>query len=138
MKNPEEIKKGIECCYSMDCACLKRGCPYTGMRLCHDHVLKDALSYIQKIEAENEKLVSSYDAQICENADMASMLPRWIRAEERMPKESQTVLVALPHGFVTMGARYGRMWSLEFGDYEWPLDGTSWMPLPEPPEASTP
>ena len=51
-RTPEEIKKGIECCYAMDCNCLKRGCPYIGMRLCHDHVLKDARDYILKLEAD--------------------------------------------------------------------------------------
>lgn len=55
-RTPEEIKKGLECCYGMVCGTIKVDCPYEGMRDCHDIVLRDALAYIKQLEAERNEL----------------------------------------------------------------------------------
>lgn len=55
MKTPEEIKKGLECCIletddtSLVDHC--RACPYQPTGLCFRTLLKDALAYIQQLEA---------------------------------------------------------------------------------------
>lgn len=62
MKKPKEIKKGLECCqhdqYSGLCRC-EKGCPYWPVDKC-DHLRRDALEYIQQLEAKlldaNEKI----------------------------------------------------------------------------------
>lgn len=146
MKTAEEIKKGLECCYAMDCACLKRGCPYTGMRLCHDHVLKDARDYILKLEEENEKLQRYYEAEADRAADShhnmleaEASVPRWIPVEERLPEKNSKVLVLwVGHAFEaeSIGDGYveplGDRWILAGRDF------THWMPLPELPEVTKP
>lgn len=138
-KTPEEIKQGIECCYAMDCDCLKRGCPYNGMRLCHDHVLKDARDYILKLEEENKRMMNCYDAAVCESADVVAMLPKWISVEERLPEKGKTVLVAFADGYVTIGTLWGDCWNIPYTEFEEPVaKGTWWMPLPEPPEVTKP
>ncbi len=56
MKTPEEIKKGLECCLSVDAlACCK--CPYSGNGCGEDEELKDALAYIQQLERERDAAV---------------------------------------------------------------------------------
>lgn len=58
MKTPEEIKKGIECCISTD-ACFK--CPYSGEEMCSTNKNKNALAYIQQLEAQNAELVKKME-----------------------------------------------------------------------------
>ena len=65
MKTPEEIKMGMRYCYSIahvitgNDGC-KANCPYWDRTFgcgC-DYMVKDALAYIQRLEAEREKLLS--------------------------------------------------------------------------------
>lgn len=57
MKTPDEIKKGIECCFGelKDPQKACHGCPYGNMRICNNDMGMDALAYIQQLEAELEK-----------------------------------------------------------------------------------
>lgn len=116
MKSPEEIKQGIECCYAMNCNCINRGCPYIGMSLCHDHVLKDARDYILKLEAS---------------------VPRWIPVEERLPEEKELVLVHYTDDWMPVAFLLNGNWFNSGGERSW-LSVTHWMPLPEPPEVTKP
>ena len=52
----KEIKKGLECCYSLDLReCHK--CPYGDIDDCkHDQLMQDVISLINELESENEKL----------------------------------------------------------------------------------
>ena len=52
-----DIKKGLECCGRENC----RGCPYRGN--CHqgNPMIRDALDYINRLEAENERLNRELD-----------------------------------------------------------------------------
>lgn len=60
MKSPEKIKKGLECCIADNC----KGCPYYplyevfGCKLAR---AKDALAYIQKLEAQNAELLKQIE-----------------------------------------------------------------------------
>lgn len=55
MKTPEEIKKGLECCYSPVEALFRCvGCPYQGSAVCKMSLHNDALEYIARLEAKNE------------------------------------------------------------------------------------
>lgn len=51
MKKPDEIKKGLECCAASYADCHKE-CPYK-LDCDGSQVLKDALTYIQQLEAQN-------------------------------------------------------------------------------------
>lgn len=111
MKTPEEIKKGLECCLD-DCDRVGN-CPYSGTFGCDECLKRDALAYIEKLEAQ---------------------IPRWIPVEERLPDKCEFVLCIV---------RYGEdAWNHELGfvlNNKWVhpgrIDGTvtHWMPLPEPP-----
>lgn len=52
-KTPDEIKKGLECCTNErgDCG----DCPYPLTFVCQSDLMKDALTCIQQLEAENSR-----------------------------------------------------------------------------------
>lgn len=61
-KTPEEIKKGLECCYSPVEPMLRcEACPYNGSIVCKMRLDTDALTYIQRLEAQNAELVRKTD-----------------------------------------------------------------------------
>ena len=69
MKTPEEIKKGLECCWS-ESLDLKtcRGCPYDGMPYkpidCEEKLGQDALAYIQQLESRLAQVERERDAAV--------------------------------------------------------------------------
>ena len=72
MKTPEKIKKGLEACGVIDGDC--ENCPYDdGLQLlCVDRLRKDALAYIQQLEAgidHAEKVARECARSITENLD---------------------------------------------------------------------
>ena len=122
MKTPDEIKKGMECCETVEC----EECPYAIILEtrhekivlgCEETVTQDALAYIQQLEAQ---------------------VPRWIGVDERMPEEDEDVLVYIHNyqneTFVDVG--YYKSLSKKWACYASTAqdDITHWMPLPEPPE----
>lgn len=110
MKNPEEIKKGLECCLD-DCDRVGN-CPYSGTFGCDECLKRDALAYIKQLE---------------------SQIPRWIPVEERLPAERKTVLV-VADGMVDIACFSENGWGL----YTLELCTiTHWMPLPEPPKGGS-
>jgi hypothetical protein len=114
MKTPDEIKKGLECCVS-DCMSDCNKCPYDGMP-CNDMGLqRDALAYIQQLEAQ---------------------IPKWISMEENPPEEDVGVLVCVD-GCVCMSHIVCK--DMVTGENVWVYTGLGadseyWMPLPEPPK----
>lgn len=67
MKTPDEIKRGLECCpgqYSASCG----KCPYSNDgKDCGRNgvqIMKDALAYIQQLEAELEAVKRERDAAV--------------------------------------------------------------------------
>lgn len=67
MRSPDEIKKGLECCYEgIDCT----KCPY--MKACFEDdekpyglVVPDALAYIQQLERERDAAVKDCASMPC-------------------------------------------------------------------------
>ena len=62
-RTPEEIKKGLECCYSsvepiMRC----EQCPYYGSIVCKMSLHTDSLALIQQLQEEVSKYEEGYDA----------------------------------------------------------------------------
>ena len=58
MRTPEEIKKGLECCASLDekeCEV----CPYKPDRVCGETKNGDALAYILQLERERDAAVNN-------------------------------------------------------------------------------
>ena len=124
-KTPDEIKKGLECCISsIDTRHCAR-CPY-GDGTCRndlDSLEKDALAYIQQLEAQ---------------------VPRWISVKEKLPERGTWVLCC--------GAKGGMFLSdwvtPPFGDEETAYcsvpnarcgrNAKYWMPLPEQPKEVQP
>lgn len=63
MKTPEDIKKGLECC-SVEYRCPTdcRPCPYVARKpFCESEMHRDALGYIQQLEAELEQVKQERD-----------------------------------------------------------------------------
>lgn len=115
MKTPEEIKRGLECCETVECD----DCPYAVMLVtkygktvigCQETVTQDTVAYIKQLEAQ---------------------VPRWIPVIERLPEDGKDVLVLI-RGIVDVG--------FHFAQYGWEtytmrtVGITHWMPLPEPPK----
>lgn len=117
MKTPDEIKKGLECCASVNAPC--ESCPFrtgTGAK-CIRHMSECAIAYIQQLEA----------AQL-----------KWISVEERLPNVGEKVMVCGVKNGMQVGAFRGisrlgknRKWLWKKDTI---LEVTHWMPLPEPPK----
>lgn len=146
-KNPEEIKKGLECCGpSIFRACSK--CPYScemetpgGEKayFCSENLIRDTKWLVQQLEAQ---------------------LPRWISVKEKLPEEEEPVLILVKetehYGLKlefkkVYWCQYLAIWDGEEWYTTW-CNGcrkisdtakepyaddyavTHWMPLPEPPK----
>lgn len=58
MATPDEIKKGLECCYSpVEPMQRCEACPYYGSIVCKMRLHTDALAYIQQLEHERDAAV---------------------------------------------------------------------------------
>jgi hypothetical protein len=66
MKSPEEIKKGLECCFpSEDPDCCE--CPYEATESCFGARINDILAYIQQLERERDAAVEDFkEFSMCE------------------------------------------------------------------------
>ena len=138
MKKPEEIKKGLECC-NQKCVGDKF-CPYDEYsNACENTLHKDALAYIQQLEAQ---------------------VPRWISVEERLPEGEDPVLILVKetehYGLHKEKSKvYYCQYLAYWDDEEWyttwcngcrkitdtanepnadDYEVTHWMPLPEAPK----
>lgn len=61
-RTPDEIKKGLECCYSPVEPMLRcEECPYQGSIVCKMKLHADALAYIQQLEAERDAAVEDLE-----------------------------------------------------------------------------
>ena len=117
MKTPEEIKKELERCTTYICGFPCEGCLY-GIDAekvesdCVDALLKDALAYIQQLEAAH---------------------PKWISVEERLPEKDGKYIVCTAKGSVycTRFKAYGKN-----GSFQTDINThiTHWMSLPSMPE----
>lgn len=105
MKTPEEIKKGLEICIADgNCRC----CPYNNGN-CGMQLERDAIAYIQQLEAQQ---------------------PRWISVKERQPERLQRALVYSPAGNRIASGVYtevGFITQAAIGEI------THWMEVPKPP-----
>lgn len=117
MKTPEEIKHALECCASVG-ACIIDRCEYYlgGNLMCTRELTRDALEYINELEAK---------------------APRWISVKERLPEEGVWVLTRDIYGKI----RNSSLYVLRDGtNMFWPnrlFPGkhiTHWMPILEVPE----
>lgn len=116
MKTPEEIKMGLEICRG-ECTGNKPHCPYDKyVNGCEDTLNRDALAYIQKLEAQQ---------------------PRWISVGERLPEDDGYFLCNRNDGSPDVVCMY-----YGDGDFLTPEPDlnnishviTHWMPLPQSPE----
>ena len=131
-KTPEEIKSGLEC-WANDSGCTGSSCPYGGILACEKKIGKDALEYINELEAKQQKWISVDDKD-----------PEFpcITYDGENPPE-------IPHVIHTIikGDGEKRHFSYDpfemkkfFGDQGQDVDMfsmthiTHWMPVPERPE----
>ena len=134
VRTPEEIKKGLNHCSEK--AKRKTKCSeciyFNDPRgWCSTTITRDALAYIQQLEAQQ---------------------PRWISVGERLPEEDQEVLL-IAHGWEPQSMYIGHLHHVEAEtswltgitskESEWSISGwsylrapevTHWMPLPQSPE----
>lgn len=65
MKTPEDIKKCLEVCATLDGDC--ENCPYDGLQIfCTDRMRKDALAYIQQLESRIAQVERERDAAVAD------------------------------------------------------------------------
>ena len=119
MRSPEEIKKGLEyCSEKAERKTTSSECIYFNdpRGWCSTTITKDALAYIQQLEAQQ---------------------PRWISVGERLPENGQKIIAAFrgSSGWVVDQARYAygefdfASWVNVLGD-----NVTHWMPMPPKPK----
>ena len=138
MKKPEEIKKGLECC-NQKCVG-EKFCPYAEYsNACENTLHKDALAYIQQLEAQ---------------------VPRGISVEARLPEGEDPVLILVKetehYGLHKEKSKvYYCQYLAYWDDEEWyttwcngcrkitdtanepnadDYEVTHWMPMPEAPK----
>lgn len=142
MRTPEEIKKGLK--YCSEKAKRKTNCSeciyFNDPRgWCSTAITKDALDYIQQLEARMEALTDEALAYI---QQLEAQQPRWISVGEQLPEDAERVYVALRGGaggvyiaqyFKNKCQPQEDFWMLE-NDWEVPASPTHWMPLPPGPE----
>ena len=85
MKSPDEIKKGLECCNKGNC----KKCPYRESEHidCQEQMQKDALAYIQQLEAAQPNWISVEERL----PDDLENVPNWIGVEYRLPDDLENV-----------------------------------------------
>lgn len=140
MRTPEEIKKGLE--YCSEKAERKTNCSeciyFNDPRgWCSTTITRDALAYIQQLEARMEALA---DEALTYIQQLEAQHPRWISANDRLPERGITrcvIAIKLGNGLKgTLCARYNadlKSWSGWYND-KITSEVTHWMPLPQPPE----
>ena len=137
MRTPEEIKKGLEYCSEKaerkttcsECVYFKDGRGW-----CSTAITKDALAYIQQLEARMEAFA---DEALIYIQQLEAQQPRWISVGERPPENGQKIIAAFrgSSGWVVDQARYAygefdfASWVNVLGD-----NVTHWMPMPPKPE----
>ena len=140
MKTPDEIKKGLECCfneYNLDFACGE--CPYDEAGSECGDLFDDAIALIQQLEAK---------------------VPKWISVKDQMPTGQDPVLILVKetehYGWQkekrkVYYCQYMAYWDVDEWFTTWcngcrkisdtakepyadDYEVTHWMSLPEPPE----
>ena len=125
MKTPDEIKKELERCTTYICGFPCEGCLYgidaeKAESDCVDALLKDALAYIQQLEAAQ---------------------PKWISVEERLPDDRGNFITKIHCD----NGDWIEVNTFDHMEKEWWHDAvdrtvkatefvTHWMPLPSMPE----
>ena len=130
-RTPEEIKQSLKrCCDRLSCRSEKEGdCSYFVdclIGVCRMKPMKDALAYIEHLEAQ---------------------IPKWISVEERLPEPFQCVIVHVRHTKKWRDKELdpSKWWRVVEEDcwsgVNWCGNAdedihevTHWMPLPEPPK----
>ena len=82
MTEPEKIKYDLMCCLVLG-----------GSEREKHEAMRNALMYINQLEQENERTMNSYDAAMCEAADVAAMLQRWICVKDQLPEVREHVAI---------------------------------------------
>lgn len=137
MRTPEEIKKGLKHCSEKAGGKTKCSeCVYfkDGRGWCSTTITRDALAYIQQLEARMEALTDEALAYI---QQLEAQQPRWISVGEQPPEDGQKIIAAFHDsgGWAVDQARYGEG---KFNFIGWVNvcsdNVTHWMPMPLPPE----
>ena len=106
-RTPEEIKLALKVCNEDDCL----PCPYEMGYICSDYMIRDALAYIEHLEAKQL---------------------RWISVKERLPRCGERVLVTNDGSVWEAYLSISHKWVRQ--EFVWAAKVTHWMPLPEPPK----
>ena len=116
MKTPDEIKKGLECCFPSDEPdCFE--CPYRRVDRCVSTRMDDTLAYIQQLEAAQ---------------------PKWISVEKPPKQEGMYIVRAITFNDAIINDwdifTTGSGWCGEDRDFKKILFYMSFDSLPEPPK----
>lgn len=133
MRKPEEIKKGLGCAVTGACKG-SDAYPYYNHEpgLCIGESRRDALAYIQQLEADNAQQARCIENLTDKLNATNDALPRWISVAERLPERETAVLCLFRHPDITTVCQ-----NYHYDTGHWLSDGnlvTHWMPLPEAPK----
>ena len=144
MKTAEEIKKGLACCMSLECA--GDECPYFHAKSCNSENRLDALDYMQQLEEDNAQLNRCIENLTDKLNATNAALVRWIPVEEMLPTKEEAERCHIVRarydgpqgGYIT---RYDAMYLpgvsvwLYHNGLDWDvLSVTHWLWIPEIPE----
>lgn len=82
MTEPEKIKYDLMCCLVLG-----------GSEREKHEAMRNALMYINQLEQDNERAMNSYDAAMCEAADSAALVQRWICVKDQLPEVRESVAI---------------------------------------------
>lgn len=117
MKTPDEIKKGMYCCYGDPYGRECDECPYDFIdeKYCDCYLGADVREYIQQLEAAQ---------------------PKWISVEERLPDVGEKVMICGVKNGMQVGAFRGLSHPGENRKWWWKkntvIEVTHWMSMSEP------
>lgn len=123
MADIEKVKHGLKA-HTNECAwACNENCPYyePSEYGCCDNLIKDALSVIEELQAEIERIQ-----------------PKWISVSERMPEDESDIIVYCDDGeesrIVACNYDNGVWFDCVFNTVMVFKNITHWMPLPKPPK----
>ena len=63
-------------------------------------------------------------------------MSEWISVKDKFPKRHETILIFSDEADILIGSYQGKNWWSDYGEVDYVLRVTHWMPLPNPPKVA--